>query len=372
MSCSHNLCRPGFIWVYRGINRGNVFMKKKLFMAILLVFTFAAAFYLGYNFHFIQSNFEKQEGSKLHTTSNKSITDPAEEYVWIATMTDHPMYVNHDQKALKQFGKDMGVKVTIEGPREYDVPGQAAVIDEVIKRKPAGIMVLGMERGLVPMVNRAIEAGIPTITVDADLIESKRLAFVGSDWFNIGVKQAEAMVKLIGGKGKVAIMGIGGADNMEQGFAGFKSVIKNYPDIKLLGEFDDMSDVSESQRITEELLKKNPDIAGIAGFDTNSGPGIGAAVKAAELAGKVKVTCVDIEPVHLKLVKEGVIQKLIGQKRELFTYYGAKLLYDINHATISLTVDDKKNGLTPIPYIVDTGLIEVDMSNVDNIVGSLD
>ncbi|MCX7842002.1 MAG: substrate-binding domain-containing protein [Clostridia bacterium] len=289
-----------------------------------------------------------------------------EEYVWVSCIANQSMFVNHDHKALKQFGRDMGVRVTIEGPDEYDINAQAEAIRRVIKRRPAGLMVLGMERGLIKAVNEAVDAGIPTITVDADLVESKRMAHVGSNWFNIGVRQAEAMVKLIGGKGKVAAMGIGGADNMQQGFDGFKSVLKNYPDIVYLGEYDDMASVEESQRLTEEILKKHPDVAGIAGFDVNSGPGIGLAVKQAKKEGIVKVTCIDIEPVHLRLCKEGVIQKLIGQKRELFTYYGARLLYDFNHATISLSKDDKKNGITPIPFIIDTGLIEVDQSNVDS------
>lgn len=293
-----------------------------------------------------------------------------EEYVWISCISDRPMFVSHDQKALKQFGKDLGVKVTVEGPKDYDIPGQAEAIRKVIKRKPAGIMVLGMERGLIEAVNEAVDAGIPTITVDADLLESKRMAFVGSNWYNIGVKQAEAMVKLIGGKGMVAALGIVGADNMKQGFEGFKSVLKKYPDIIYLGEMDDVADSLEAQRITEDIIKKYPNIAGIAGFDSGSGPGIGAAIKKFKLVGKIKITCVDIEPEQLSLCKEGVVQKLIGQKRELFTYYGARLLYDYNHATIALSPDDKKNRIVPIPYIIDTGLIEVDQSNVDSFLNS--
>jgi ribose transport system substrate-binding protein len=312
------------------------------------------------------SRVKNETNETLGVNSKTKTQHSEEEYVWISCIANQSMFVNHDQKALKQFGKDLGVKVTVEGPNDYDISGQAEAIRNVIKRRPAGIMVLGMERGLIQALNEAVDAGIPTITVDADLVESKRMAFVGSNWYNLGIKQAEAMVKLIGGKGKVAAMGIGGADNMQQGFDGFKSVINNYPDIIYLGDFDDMASLEESQRITEEILTKYPDISGIAGFDVNSGPGIGAAIKQADKVGKVKATCVDIEPIHLKLCKEGVIQKLIGQKRELFTYYGARLLYDFNHATLSLSADDKRNKIMPIPYIVDTGLIEVDQTNVDS------
>ncbi len=341
------------------MRKNNVFLTVMPWVLLFLSLCFNG--YLLYHNNLVSSNIKSSSNTYNPNVMNN------EEYVWISTLTDHPMYINHDQKALKQFGRDMGVKVTIEGPKEYDIPGQAAAIEKVIERRPAGIMVLGMERGLIPMVNKAVRAGIPTITVDADLVDSNRLAFVGSNWWNIGVKQAEELVKLIGGKGKVAIMGIVGADNMEEGFAGFKSVIEDYPEVILVGEYDDMCDDQEAERLTEDILRKYPDIAGIAGFDVNSGPGIGEAIKKADLVGRIKVTCVDIEPIHLKLVKEGVVQKLIGQKRELFTYYGARLLYDYNHATINITRDDKSNSITRIPYIIDTGLIEVDINNVDSI-----
>lgn len=338
---------------------------NRVLTAVLLVLCICLAGLLGGTT--IEKIKKLGEESRDSGTASAAGVDPSEEeYVWIGTMIEHPMYINNDQEALKQFARDVGVKVTIEGPREYDIPGQTAAIEAAIKRKPAGIMVLGMERGLIPAVNKAVDARIPIITVDADLVESKRIAFVGSNWYNLGVKQAEAMVKLIGGKGKVAAIGIGQADNMQQGYEGFKSVLKKYPDVTYLGEFDDMCNVEEAQRITEELLHRYPDIAGIAGFDVNSGPGIALAVKEADLVGKLKVTCVDIEPVHLKLCKEGVVQKLVGQKRKLFTYYGARMLYDYNHATLSFTPDKNKNMIAPIPYIIDTGLIEVDQTNVES------
>lgn len=333
-------------------------------LSILIVLSVGLNFFLVYKSHQNIKNSSVQTEPVLGNVSS-------EEYVWVAPMVDNSMYVNHDEKALKQFAKDMGIKVTIEGPSGFDIPAQAAVLEKVIERRPAGIMVLAADRSLAPLINKAIDAGIPTITVDADIVESKRLASVGSDWRNIGIKQGEAMVKLIGGKGKVAMMGIAGAENMQQGFEGFKSVMKDYPDITVIDEYDDRANFQEAQRITSGLLKAHPDIAGIAGFDSYSGPGIGAVVKDAGLAGKVKVTSVDIEPEHLRLVREGVIQKLVGQKRELFTYYGCRLLFDYNHPTIALTRDDRKNGITSIPYIVDTGLIEVDQTNIDIIAGSL-
>ena len=121
-------------------------------------------------------------------------------------------------------------------------------------------------------------------------------------------------------------MGILGLNNMEAGFKGLLDVFKKYPGIEVVGKFDDKANVEEAAKITSDLLSAHPDITAFAGFDSNSGPGIALAIKEAGKVGKIKITCVDWEPEHLSLVKQGVIQMLAGQKRELFTWYGAQFL----------------------------------------------
>ena len=101
------------------------------------------------------------------------------------------------------------------------------------------------------------------------------------------------------------------------------------------------------------------------GFDSNSGPGMALSVKESGKVGKVKLTTVDAEPEHLRLVKEGVIDYLVGQKRELFTWLGAQFLFDMRHKTLPLSANDARAGLVPIPRTVITGSVEIDKDNVD-------
>ncbi len=289
-----------------------------------------------------------------------------EEYVYVAVFKDDPMITNHDARGLEKFAEEYGVKVRIAAPETYNLEEQKQILLDVIAEKPDGLMVCGTDLSFTPYVDMAIDAGIPTITVDADLPDSKRLAFVGSDFGDVGIRQAEAMVRLIGGKGIVAMMGINGI-NMQQAYDGFRSVMENYNDVIVLDEINDESNPALSREITLELLEKYPDLAGIAGFDSNSGPGISQALEEMNMVGKVKVTCVDIASPHIAILKSGAVQKLIGQKRELFTYYGGVLLYQLNHSTVDLTGHDDVNGTVTIPAQVDTGLIEVDSTNVDGI-----
>jgi ABC-type sugar transport system substrate-binding protein len=302
------------------------------------------------------------EKSKFITADEVTTT---EEYVMVTTAINLPLYVNHDQKAFLKWGEKMGVRTSILGPSEWDVPGQIATIEQVIPGKPAGLLINGTDPGIASAIRKAVAAGIPTVVYDSEIPNSDRHSFIGSDWYEMGRLQGERMAALIGGKGKVACMGILGMENMEAGFKGLQDALKKFPSIEFIGKYDDKANVEIAARLTADLLAAHPDLAGIAGFDSNSGPGMALSVKEANKKGKVKLTTVDAEPEHLQLVKEGVISYLVGQKRELFTWLGAQFLYDMRHKSLPLSRNDALAGIVPIPRTVITGSIEIDSSNVN-------
>ncbi|MDX2071108.1 MAG: substrate-binding domain-containing protein [Haliscomenobacter sp.] len=310
---------------------------------------------------------------KGHTTTSPQPRQSAEsdqtlgqveEYIMVTTAINLPLYVNHDQSAFKAWGRKKGVKTSILGPSEWDVPTQIATIEQVIPLRPAGLLINGTDPGIAQAIRKAVAAGIPTVVYDSEIPNSQRHCFIGSDWYEMGRLQGERMAKLLKGKGKVAVMGILGMENMEAGFRGFQDAIKPYPGIEFLGKYDDKANVETAARLAADLIAAHPDIAGMAGFDSNSGPGIALAVKESNRIGRVKITTVDAEPEHLKLVKEGVIDYLVGQKRELFTALGAQFLYDMRHGTLKLSNNDAAAGVVPIPRTVITGSIEIDKKNV--------
>ena len=249
------------------------------------------------------------------------------------------------------------------GPAEWDVPTQIATLEQVIPSRPAGLLINGTDPGIAQAIRKAVAAGIPTVVYDSEIPNSNRHCFIGSDWYEMGYLQGKRMAQLLKGKGKVAVMGILGMENMEAGFRGFLDAIKPFPSIEYLGKYDDKANVETAARIAADLISAHPDLAGMAGFDSNSGPGMALAVKEANRIGRIKLTTVDAEPEHLKLVQAGVIDYLVGQKRELFTALGAQFLYDMRHGTLQLSANDAKAGVVPIPRTVITGSIEIDKTN---------
>src|SRR5262245_26725513 len=164
--------------------------------------------------------------SPARSGSSPRATASAEEYVWVSAMASHPLFVAHDHPALFQIGRELGVKVTVAGPNTVDIPGLIATIEQVAARKPAGLLVVGWEpSALIPPINAAVDAGIPVVCVDADVPASRRVSFVGTDWYDLGVRQAHAMVAALAGRrGKVAMLGLIEQEIDQRAFAGFRSV----------------------------------------------------------------------------------------------------------------------------------------------------
>jgi ABC-type sugar transport system substrate-binding protein len=121
---------------------------------------------------------------------------------------------------------------------------------------------------------------------------------------------------------------------------------------------------AKAYEVAAGVIQANPDLVGMAGFDSESGPGMGQAIKEAERAGKVLATCVEAERQHLELLRDGVLTACIGQKRGLFTYVGVQALFEVNRARLKFTNDDVQAGVSPIPVNYNTGTYTVTKENV--------
>ncbi len=292
-----------------------------------------------------------------------------ETYYWISQNSTLPLFVAHDHPALKAAAAELGVKYKIAGPTTIDLPAFISTINQVCAQHPSGVIVVGWDPSLTAPVNQCIAQRVPTVTDDADLPESNRLSFVGTNWYDIGVAQGKAMIQATGGSGKIAMLSIINADNMKQAVQGFTDTLKG-SSLQIVANEDDGGDASQAASKTASLLAAHPDLAGIAGFDSESGAGIVRALEEAGKAGKIKVTAMEQTPAFFQTVKKGEVQAIIIQKRELFTYYALKLLVDFNHNGLHIAGLDKW-GASPIPHIVDTGLLVATPSNIDEIIAHL-
>jgi ribose transport system substrate-binding protein len=301
--------------------------------------------------------------------------DAKEVYYWISNKANLPLFVQYDYPGMQRVAEELGVKVIVAGPTDFDIPAYIAAVDQVCAQKPQGVIVRGgWDPSLTESVKKCMEQGVPTVVDDGDLPDSGRLAYVGTIWTQVGVAQAKKMMEALPNGGKLGLMSIINAGNMREGVAGFKAYIEANGGGKyeIVANEDDGGDAQKAAQVTAAILAANPDIAGLAGFDSESGAGIVTALReAGKNPGDIKVTAMEQTPDFFKTAKEGWVDGIVVQNRELFIYYAVKLLHDYNTNTLKSAGLTAAEGGRPIPEIVDTGVLLVTKDNVDKVLTAL-
>lgn len=286
-----------------------------------------------------------------------------QEYVCIAAVTGGPYWID-SRAGLMDKARELGVNATFTGPTTVDVNAQIEYLEKAVAKGVDGVIMIPMSDSVTPAINRAIERGIPVVCADADAPSSKRYSFVGTGNFNAGVQGGNELARLIGGRGKVALIAIPGADNLTQRVNGYLEAFKKYPDIKVVARLNDQGSVTESQKACRALLQAQPDLVGFGCVDATGGQAAAVAVREADKIGKVRIVAMDRDPATLKFIEEGVIDASVAQRTYSMTYTALQMLYDLRNGRMKLVDDWKKVGVNPLPPNVDTGSFLITKKNV--------
>ena len=307
--------------------------------------------------------------------SNFGPADATEIYYWVSNKANLPLFVQYDYVGMKRIAEELGVQVRVAGPTDFDIPGFIAAVEQVCAQKPAGVSVVGgWDPSLSAVVDKCIEMGVPTVVDDGDLPDSGRLAYIGTNWTNVGVAQAQELMEQLPDGGKLAMMSIINAGNMREAVAGFTATIEANGEgrYEIVANEDDGGDAQQAARVTAGILAAYPDIAGIAGFDSESGAGIVTALREAGLEpGAIKVTAMEQTPDFFNTIQEGWVDGIIVQNRELFIYYAVKMLHDYNTNGLRTAGLDASAGGRPIPPVLDTGVLMVTEENVGPVLAAM-
>jgi ribose transport system substrate-binding protein len=214
------------------------------------------------------------------------------------------------------------------GPqKENDITDQQEVIRNQVAAGVNALVVAATDSAaLVQPLKDAMEKGIPVITIDSGVNDpNASLCYIATDNVEGGRQAAEALAKLIGGKGPVGLLpfkaGSASSDEREKGFL---EGIKKYPGIKVVKTLYTESDVTKAVEQTTAMLTANPEIVGI--FAANEPNGVGAAqvLKQRGLKGKVKLVAYDSSKEELEALTAGIIQATVVQDPFQMGYKGVK------------------------------------------------
>ena len=266
------------------------------------------------------------------------------------------------EKGMHDAADEEGVACQFTGPETIDVARQIAIMEGLIAKRVAGIAIAPNDpTAIVPVINRAVTAGIPVVTFDSDAPGSNRLAYVGTVNTEAGRLAGETLAKFLNGKGTIAISTGGlGAHNLNERVAGFREAIDKYPDIEEITLQTNNDSDEQATAVAESTLSRFPDLNAFFGANAPGAPGAARAVKEAGKVGKVTIVGFDDTPLCLQFIKEGVIQATVAQRPREMGYRCIKLLVQATQ------------GVSPPSEIVDTGVTVITANNVDEFLGTGD
>jgi ribose transport system substrate-binding protein len=157
---------------------------------------------------------------------------------------------------------------------DTDVAGQIQQLQNLINKKVDAILVNpGDVNGLNATLADAISKGIIVISVDQEL-SAPSVYNVGIDQKEWAKTSAKWLAEKLGGKGSIVeIEGFPGHPANDARMSGVDEVLKDYPDIKVLGKDTGKWDEATGQQVMSNFLASFPTIDG---YWTQDGMAIGA------------------------------------------------------------------------------------------------
>jgi ribose transport system substrate-binding protein len=303
-------------------------------------------------------------GAVVVVACAKPYHDENENYVFIATNINLP-YWQEAKAGFFDAAKALGVKADLSGPATYDPSAEVGMFREIVQQHPAGICLSAARPEIFQAeIDKAVAQGIPVICVDADVPDSKRVLYIGTDNFKAGRESLRQMAKLITGKKSIVAITITGQHNLDDRVAGVADALANFPALKLTKILDDGGDARSAFDQVSGLLQKKENVDGIICLEATGGSGAADAVHRFNLDGKLPIVAFDDDPQTLDWIDRGGIAATIAQKPYVMSYYGLKFLDDLHHNAVHQFIDWHTAPAAPIPTSVDTGTVVVDKNNI--------
>ena len=138
-----------------------------------------------------------------------------ERYVFVATNINLP-YWREAEAGFLDAAKALGVKGELIGPTGYAPNAEVTMFRDAVEQHPAGICLSAARPEIFQAeIDKAVAQGIPVICVDADVPDSKRLLYIGTDNFKAGRESLKRIAALLPGKGSIAVITISGQHNLD-------------------------------------------------------------------------------------------------------------------------------------------------------------
>ena len=226
---------------------------------------------------------------------------------------------------------ELGVNMIWKGPlKEDDRAAQISIVEQFVSDGINGILLAPLDEvALRRPADSAMEKKIPVVIIDSALKGNQGedfTAFVATNNLEGGKIAGKQMVKLLGEKGKVAVLRYAeGSASTVARETGFLEVMRAAPGIEVI--VDNRyggATASEAQSTAMNMIDKLREADGIYTPNESTTFGMLLALRQNNLAGKAKFVGFDTSVPLLDALQKGEIQSLVAQNPKKMGYEAMK------------------------------------------------
>lgn len=229
--------------------------------------------------------------------------------VFIPKLVGIPWF-NAMEKGLRETAASLGgMEITVSGAPDTDPAAQARVLEDVIAKRPAAIVVVPNDtKVLEPLLKKARDAGILVVTQEAPSVQNADVDVEFLILEREGKDMVDLLVKHAGRVGGYAIM-VGGLtveSHNKRADAMVAYQKRTYPDLyEVTSRVEGAESVQISHDKTLELITAYPDLKGIIYIGSLGGVGGSQALSEQNLKGKIALIGSSVPSQAKKLLEEG-------------------------------------------------------------------
>lgn len=232
---------------------------------------------------------------------------------------------------------------------ETDTAAQIQIVEQMIVSKVDAIVLAPADsKALVPVVKKAVDAGIIVVNIDnkldADVLKSKDLnvPFVGPDNRKGARLVGDYLAKRLKSGDQVGIVeGVSTTTNAQQRTAGFKDAMQTVG-AKIVSTQSGEWEIDKGNAVASAMLNEYPDLKALLCGNDNMAIGAVSAVRAAGKQGKVYVVGYDNIDAIKPMLKDGRVLATADQ------FAAKQAVFGIDTALKALKEHKKQSELSGI------------------------
>ncbi|VXB66341.1 Ribose ABC transporter substrate-binding protein [Arthrobacter sp. 9V] len=213
--------------------------------------------------------------------------------------------VDQNVAYAKENLSNVDVKVT-DGQNSAST--QASNIEALIAQHPKAIILSPLTAdALTPVAKKAMDAGIPVITLDRE-VNTPVTTHIGADNKQIAEEAGKFMGEKLGGKGNIIeIQGTAGASATIDRNSGFADAISKFPGLKIVASTDGDYQRNNATKFIENNIQrfKSGEVTAVYAHNDEMALGARLALEQAGVADKVTIVSIDGQNEAIQAVADG-------------------------------------------------------------------